>query len=301
MRDGLFYELGVRFPGLHLSVISSMAPWSAKILINDIPEDEAIVHPDSIVVNETAMHTLGFTSPAQAIGKTVTWNRRRFSTRPNPGITGPSQIIGVAPDMRLDTRTAVIPQILYVDPGSFTLLSVRLIGSQIPETLKAIDAAWRETGNTTPTGDTNISRRFLSQRMQDLYADVLLQGTTISLGAGLAVVIAALGLFGMAASTAERRTKEIGIRKTMGASTADITRLLMWEFTKPVLWANLIAWPVAWYLLSRWLDGFAYHVNMPLLLFAAASVLAVVIALATVGTHCWRVARAKPVKALRYE
>ena len=68
-----------------------------------------------------------------------------------------------------------------------------------------------------------------------------------------------------------------------------------------MLWANLIAWPVAWYLLSRWLDGFAHHVNMPLLLFAASSALAVVIALLTVGGQCWRVARAKPVRALRYE
>jgi putative ABC transport system permease protein len=248
----------------------------------------------SIVINETAMRTLGFSSPAEAIGQTVTWNRRRYSPKPNPGTTGPSEVIGVSPDFALDTRTAAYPQILHVDPGSFTLLSVRLTGSKIPEALAAIDAAWRETGNT------NIRRRFLSQRLQDLYADIKLQGTTISLGAGLAIVIASLGLFGMAASTAERRTREIGIRKSMGASTGDITRLLMWEFTKPVLWANLIAWPAAWYLLSRWLAGFAYHVNMPLQLFAASSALAVLIALLTVGIHCWRVARAKPVVALRY-
>ncbi len=249
----------------------------------------------SIVINETAMRTLGFSSPSQAIGETVTWNRRRFSFKPTPGITGPSEIIGVAPDFALDTRRRANPQILYVDPGSFTVLSVRLIGSKIPEALTAIDAAWRETGNT------NIRRRFLSQSLQDMYANVVLQGTAISLGAGLAVVIAALGLFGMAASIAERRTKEIGIRKSMGASTGDITRLLMWDFTKPVLWANLIAWPSAWFALSRWLDGFAYRVDMPLELFVAASAVAVVIALLTVGGHCWRVARAKPVKALRYE
>jgi putative ABC transport system permease protein len=250
----------------------------------------------SIVINETAMRTLGFISPAQAIGKTVIWNRRRFSFKPTPGTTAPSEIIGVAPDLEIDTRRAANPQIIYVDPASITVLSVRLMGSKIPEALAGIDAAWRETGNMN-----NIPRRFLSQRLQDMYADVVLQGTAISLGAGLAVVIAALGLFGMAASTAERRTKEIGIRKSMGASTGDITRLLMWDFTKPVLWANLIAWPAAWFLLSRWLDGFAYHVNMPLQLFAASSAVAVVIALLTVSVHCWRVARAQPMRALRYE
>jgi putative ABC transport system permease protein len=277
-----------------------LAPLAGRFFDRNHGEDGRLLAGDetgnpSIVINETAMRTLGFSSASQAIGKTVTWNRRRFSFKPNRGITGPSEIIGVAPDFALETRRAANPQILYVDPDSFTLLSVRLMGSKIPEALTAIDAAWRETGNT------NIRRRFLSQKLQDMYADVVLQGTAISLGAGLAVVIAALGLFGMAASTAERRTKEIGIRKSMGASTGDITRLLMWEFTKPVLWANLIAWPAAWVLLSRWLDGFAYRVNMPLQLFAAASALALVIALLTVSAHCWRVARAKPVRALRYE
>jgi putative ABC transport system permease protein len=108
-------------------------------------------------------------------------------------------------------------------------------------------------------------------------------------------------LFGLSASNAERRTKEIGIRKSMGAGTGDIMRLLMWQFTKPALWANLIAWPAAWFLMSRWLHGFAYHVDLPLLLFAASSTLALVIALMTVSVHCWLVARSKPVNALRYE
>jgi putative ABC transport system permease protein len=148
---------------------------------------------------------------------------------------------------------------------------------------------------------TSIDRSFLSQRLQDMYADIVLQGTAISLGAGLAVVIAALGLFGLSAHSTEQRTKEIGIRKSMGAGTGDIMRLLMWQFTKPVLWANLIAWPSAWFLMSGWLQGFAHHVNMQPALFAASSALALVIALLTVSVHCWLVARAKPVAALRYE
>ena len=249
----------------------------------------------SIVVNETAMRKLGFSSPSQAIGKTVNWNRRRWSAKPTPGTTGPSEIVGVSPDLALDTRLPALPQILYVDPVSFSVLSIRLNGSQIPEALAAIDAAWSQTTHTS------IRRRFLSQRLQDIYADVILQGTALSLGAGLAVVIAALGLFGLSASTAQRRTREIGIRKSMGAGTGDIMRLLLWQFTKPVLWANLIAWPGAGFLMSRWLNGFASHVDLQPLLFAASSAVAVVIALLTVSVHCWRVARAKPVKALRYE
>jgi putative ABC transport system permease protein len=257
-------------------------------------EGETAGNP-SIVVNATAMRKLGFNSPSQAIGQTVIWNRRRWSANPTPGTTGQSEIIGVSPDFVLDTRRAVWPQILYVDPVSFSVLSVRLIGPQIPEALAGIDAAWSQTMHTS------IHRRFLSQRLQDIYADVMLQGTAISLGAGLAGVIAALGLFGLSAHSAERRTKEIGIRKAMGASSTDIVRLMLGEFSRPVLWANVIAWPCAYFIMRRWLEGFAHHVDPNPLVFVAASVLALVIALATVSGHALLVARAKPVDALRYE
>jgi putative ABC transport system permease protein len=257
-------------------------------------EGETAGNP-SIVVNATAMRKLGFTSPSQAIGKMVIWNRRRWSANPTPGTTGPSEIIGVSPDFALDTRRPVWPQILYVDPVSFSVLSVRLMGSKIPEALTAIDATWSQIMHTS------IRRHFLSQDLQDIYADIILQGKAITLGASLAGVIAALGLFGLSAHSTEQRTKEIGIRKSMGAGTGDIMRLLMWQFTKPVLWANLITWPIAWFLMSRWLQGFGHHVDMQPQLFAASSALALVIALLTVSIHCWLVARAKPVTALRYE
>ena len=257
-------------------------------------EGETAGNP-SIVVNETAMRKLGFSSPSQAIGKTVMWNRRRWSANPAPGTIAPSEIIGVSPDFDLDTRRATWPQIVYVDPISFDVLSVRLNGSQIPETLRAIDAAWSEIMQTS------IRRSFLSQRLQDIYADVILQGTAISLGAGLAGVIAALGLFGLSARSAEERTKEIGIRKALGGSRDDILRMLLWQFARPILWANVIAWPVAYLFMRRWLEGFAHHVDMNPLVFLAVSVLALGIAFATVSGHALLVARAKPVDALRYE
>jgi putative ABC transport system permease protein len=257
-------------------------------------EGETAGNP-SIVVNETAMRKLGFSSPSQAIGKTVMWNRRRWSANPTPGTIAPSEIIGVSPDFALDTRREVRPQILYVDPISFSVLSVRLIGSQIPEALAGIDAAWSQTMHSS------IHRRFLSQSLQEIYADVMLQGTAITLGAGLAGVIAALGLFGLSAHSAERRTKEIGIRKAMGASSTDIVRLILGEFSQPVLWANVIAWPCAYFIMRRWLEGFAHHVDTNPLVFVAASLFALVISLATVSGHALFVARAKPVDALRYE
>jgi putative ABC transport system permease protein len=101
--------------------------------------------------------------------------------------------------------------------------------------------------------------------------------------------------------TAGQRTKEIGIRKSLGATTGDILRLLTVEFARPVVWANLIAWPVAWWAMQRWLDGFAYHVDLALWMFLAAGGAALAIALLTVSVHAWRVARAVPATALRYE
>jgi putative ABC transport system permease protein len=257
-------------------------------------EGETAGNP-SIVINEAAMRGLGFSSPSQAIGKMVIWNRRRWSAKPTPGTIGPSEIIGVSPDFVLDTRRELYRQIVYVDPASFSVLSVRLIGSQIPEALAGVDAAWSQTMHT------RINRRLLSQTLQHIYADVLLQGKAITLGACLAGVIAALGLFGLSAHSAEQRTKEIGIRKTMGASRGDILRMLLWQFAKPILCANLIAWPAAIYLMHHWLQGFVHHVSLNPMIFVGASTVALVIALATVAGHALLVARTHPAAALRYE
>jgi putative ABC transport system permease protein len=277
-----------------------LRPLAGRFFDQNHGDDGRLVNGDtsgnpSIVVNETAMRKLGFSSASQAIGKTVTWNRRRWSAQPMPGTTAPSEIIGVSPDFALDTRRETWPQILYVDPISFSVLSVRLIGSQIPEALTAIDAAWSQIMHTS------IHRRFLSQNLQDIYADVILQGRAISLGAALAGVIAALGLFGLSAHSAELRTKEIGIRKAMGASSTDIVRLMLGEFSQPVLWANVIAWPATYFILRRWLEGFARHIDLDVWMFLAASALALTIAILTTSGHAVLVARAKPVTALRYE
>jgi putative ABC transport system permease protein len=119
--------------------------------------------------------------------------------------------------------------------------------------------------------------------------------------AGLAVVVGCLGLFGLAAFTAERRTKEIGIRKVLGARTRDIVQLLVWQFSRPVLIANLIAWPVAWWVMRGWLNGFDARIALNPLPFLFAGGLALAIAIATIASHAVRVARANPILALRYE
>jgi len=115
------------------------------------------------------------------------------------------------------------------------------------------------------------------------------------------VVVGCLGLFGLAAFTAERRTKDIGIRKVLGARTRDIVRLLVWQFSRPVLIANAIAWPVAWWLMRDWLNRFDVRIGLGPTPFLLAGGLALGIAIATIASHAFRVARANPILALRYE
>jgi putative ABC transport system permease protein len=146
-----------------------------------------------------------------------------------------------------------------------------------------------------------VNRQFLDNYVQNLYLSVQRQEQALAISAAVAVMIACLGLVGLSASLAQRRTKEIGIRKAMGAHTADILRMLLWQFTRPVLASVSVAWLVAGVVMNRWLHGFAYHVELDVRLMAGAAVAGLIIALATVSTHCYLIARARPVAALRYE
>jgi len=254
-----------------------------------------------VVLNETAVRKMGFASPAAALGQTVTWHfHTDLDTAYGNDPAQPSQIIGVAPDFTFGSMRQPIAATMYlVGPKvsyDSTALNLKLDGQRVPETLHAIDKLWKRVG-----GGIALQRYFVGQFTMRLYIDTIIQGATIAIAAVIALSIAALGLFALSAYTAERRTKEIGIRKAMGASSADILRLLLWEFTKPVLIANLIAWPASWLVMSWWLKGFAYHVDLPITMFVAASAAAVVIAWMTVGLHAFLVARAKPIGALRYE
>jgi putative ABC transport system permease protein len=252
----------------------------------------------NVVLNETAVLRLGFRNPKDAVGRTINWGRFTTGRTGFPTFDGgQSQVIGVVRDFTLRSiRDRIEPTLYYVDPSAAGFMVIRLNGQDIPQTLKGIDRAWRSTGH-----DRALPETFESQVVQALYKDVITQEVVIGICAGLAIIIACLGLFALSAFITERRTKEIGVRKAMGAGRLDILKLLLWQFTKPVLWANLVAWPVAFWVMSHWLDGFAYRVSLPPWLFAAASVGAALIAWATVAAHAWIAARAEPAAALRYE
>jgi putative ABC transport system permease protein len=284
--------------------LQGIRPVAGRLFSRSHGEDMVLDRPDpgpesqpSVVLNEAALHALGYKRADEAVGKLVDWTRLSTALGGSAPPARSSRVVGVVPDFTFASiRRRVPPSIYYVDPAGSSLLLMKLKGRAIPETLANVRQLWTETGHDGPAGYV-----FESAMMDDLYHDVVVQGVIIAVCAGLAIALAGIGLFSLAAFTTERRTKEIGVRKVMGARTVDIVRLLLWRFTQPVLWANLIAWPAAFWAMDRWLSGFAYRVDLPAWLFVAASATGVLIAWVTVSAHTFLVARTKPAGALRYE
>ncbi len=247
-----------------------------------------------IVINEAAVREFGLGSPAAALGRILP------VPSDQPGSEDRARIVAVVPDFSFSSVETAIEPTLYVDraqyPGGEGLVAVKLAASRIPETLAAIDRLWRSTGQDGP-----IERAFVDEHVEALYRDLERNTQLLALFAGVAAFLACLGLVGLSTLAVERRTKEMGIRKALGARTGQILMLLLWQLSRPVLWANLIAWPVAWWLLQDWLAGFAYHVPLHLWLFPAAGLAAFIVAVASIGLQCFLVARQKPIHALRYE
>jgi putative ABC transport system permease protein len=238
----------------------------------------------NILINEAAAARFGYT-PQEAVGKTIVYNRNHVN------------IVGVLADFKINGASEPVkPTVYFNDDYNTNRLSIRLRGEDIPAALKLIDESWhRVSPNVAP------QPYFLTERFSTLYRAQEKQGVMFEVFVGLAVFVACLGFFGLAVFTAERRTKEIGLRKVLGASTHDVVRLLLWQFSIPVLIANLIAWPLAWLYLHHWLEGFAYRISLNPLYFVGAGLVALLIAWATVFAHAQRVARASPISALRYE
>jgi putative ABC transport system permease protein len=237
----------------------------------------------TVLINAEATRRFGHAAE-ETLGRTIVFGGGRAT------------IVGIVGDAKIDGTKPVQPAIYVDEPEDYTLLSVRLRGGHFAEALSYIDNTWRSF-----MPGAAIQRHFLNDSFDDLFASDQKQGAMLGLFASIAISIACLGLFGVAAFTAERRTKEIGLRKAFGARTRDIVRLLLWQFSIPVLIANVIAWPVAYYYLHRWLEGYAYRITLNPLYFLAAGVIALAIAWVTIIGHAVRIARASPIIALRDE
>lgn len=256
-----------------------------------VPEDEEQPVTGAIILNAAAAKRLGFASPDEAIGRTV--HSELVGRKMELGV------IGVIPDIQFrSARYGARPSVFFKDDRFFDTLTLRFETDAIETFLADVEAIWKTHLPTVPFSYTLLDDLIAAQ-----YEDEYEQAFMFAAFAILAVIISSLGLFGLASFTAERRTMEIGLRKVLGASVKDIVSLLVRQFTKPVLIANLIAWPVAGYLIADWLEGFEHRISFsPLIfLFVAAGALALIIAWATVAAHAIRVARANPIHALRYE
>jgi putative ABC transport system permease protein len=235
----------------------------------------------NVVINEYAAKKLGFKSPQDAIGKVV----RGTMMSDEAGITNVT-IIGVVADSRFrSVRTPIEPIMFRKVTAGPAWLMIRYQGD--PATVRAaVERQWKQITNEVP-----FNAKFSEEVIGELYEKEDARAQTFAAFALLAVIIGCLGLFGLAAFTAERRTKEIGIRKVLGARTQDIVRLLVWQFSRPVLIANII----------DWLNGFDQRIPLTPIPFLLAAAVALGIAIVTVVGHSVKVARANPIHALRYE
>jgi putative ABC transport system permease protein len=241
----------------------------------------------SIILNESAAKQLGFENAASAIGQEVYL-----------GAEDRMQLIGVIRDYHhLGLQHAINPTMLtlrlYEDPEIF---SVKVSAANLGATIAQIREQWDKSFPGNPFDFFFLDDAFAAQyKAEQRFGQVFL------LFAALAIIIACLGLLGLAAFAAERRTKEIGVRKVLGASVTGIISLLSKQFTKLVLIANLIAWPVAYFAINAWLQNFSYRIDIGWWTFALAGGLALLIALLTVSTQAIKAAMANPVGALRHE
>jgi putative ABC transport system permease protein len=240
---------------------------------------------NAVIVNESAVKELNPDSPVgmQLIGINNT--------------SGPQTIIGVVKDMHYKSmHEAVEPAIFYAKPWHTAYIVVNIGTGNPTSILSYLQNQWGKIAPEWP-----FQYYFMDQEVDRLYRTEQRMATVIRLFTSLAIFVSALGLFGLITLATATRTKEIGIRKVLGASVSNLLSLLSKDFVKLVLLANLIAWPIAWYAMNRWLQDFAYRIDIGWWVFALAGGLALIIALLTVSAQAIKAALANPVEALRYE
>ncbi|MCU7548573.1 ABC transporter permease [Chitinophagaceae bacterium LB-8] len=249
---------------------------------------------EAFIINETAVKELGFGTPGRALGQTLlwpTWNDQR------PDSLKKGMIIGVVKDFHYKSlydklETAV----LHIYPDAYWKVAVKMKAAAIDQSIQHVKQVWNRY-----TPDYPIEYNFLDESFGKMYKAEDKLKALVWVFTAIAISVGCLGLFGLAAFAAERRKKEVGIRKVLGASVRGVVLLLSKDFVKLVLISLLIASPVAWYFMNQWLQDFAYRIDLGLWVFVVAGVSALMIALITVSFQAIKAAIANPVKSLRTE
>ncbi len=256
-------------------------------------DDDKVARGGNIILNQAALSRLGIGSPQDAIGRQFNIGVGDAEEARQALVT----VVGVVANVSYRSARDPMEETFYQrDESNMANLSVRTDPAAGPAVNAAIEKIWREVAADIP-----YRSEFLEARIDALYEQEEAEAKTFAAFSLLAIIIGALGLYGLALFSAERRTKEIGIRKVLGAKVQDVVRLLVLDFSKPVLIANIIAWPVAWFLMRDWLDGFEQRIDLNPMIFGAAGFLALLVAWLTVGSHAFRAAQENPIRALRYE
>ena len=239
-----------------------------------------------VLLNETAVRNLGWGTPDDALG-------RQFERLSFEGVV-PGRVIGVVRDFHLRTIHEEIEPAAIMTSTYHIFVLIRIAPDNIPETIGRIEEVWRDVDPRFPLDYT-----FLDEDFDALYRTDHQLGEIFAVFAFLAIFVACLGLLGLASFSIQQRTREIGIRKVVGSSVSGIVVLLSKDFMKYVLWANVIAWPLAYLVMTNWLQNYAYNAEIRYVWFVAGGMLALVIAWLTIGAHAVAASRRNPVNALR--
>jgi putative ABC transport system permease protein len=238
----------------------------------------------TFLINEAAANKLGWGE--ETVGKKIGFSLDHMGV-----------IVGIVKDFHYKSlRSAIGPLAICLSKDPEDYLSLKVKAENISGTLAFIEDKWHEFGT-----ERNFEYFFADEKFESLYQADERFSKIVLLFSIISIFVACLGLFGLASFSAERRIKEIGIRKVLGASVTGITLLLSKDSTKWVLVSNIIAWPIAWFAMNNWLQNFAYRIDIGWWVFALAGGLALFVALLTVSTQAIRAALANPVKSLRYE
>jgi putative ABC transport system permease protein len=251
---------------------------------NDLPEITARDSTQPLyrfILNESAVRKLGWT-PEEAIGKRISKNQ--------PGL-----VVGVVRDFNFTSmREPIGPLILFPDTGYVHYLLVRITGNHLPQQLDRLQTTWKSI-----IADRPFSYHFLDEDYDRLYQSEQHTGELFTLFSALAIFLALLGLFGLAAISTVQRTKEIGIRKVLGAGSFNIALLLARDFILLIIVSFAIATPLAWIVSANWLNNFSYRITLPVWTFPLAGIAVLLVGFATVSYHAWRASRLNPAVSLR--
>jgi len=260
----------------------------------DISADEVkdvSVRRANVIVNQLLIHKLGFENATDAVGETF-WGEAGKTTEAYQ-----YNIIGVMEDQNLlGLHNDIKPWIFFILPEPHRYGAVRIRKGASSSVISEIEEIWKKV-----IPDYPIEHKFLDDLFNDVYTIYKTMNGVLAGFAGLALLLALIGLFGLAAFMARSRTKEIGIRKVLGATLPQIVRLLLWQFSKPVMWAIIFALPLAYFASNMYLQFFAERIDLQIPIIFASGIIAVGLAWAVIALHAFKVASENPIRALRYE